>query len=101
MNYWRGSRVTTNFSSITHPLVLDGSTGKVHFFGISTGAGSPQVVQTNTALGSVVTATVETRTRRRSTPARSITRFRISDNSGGDRRFQWWNERYRRRQREY
>src|SRR2546425_749458 len=58
MNYWRGSRVTTNFSSITHPPVLDGSTGKVHFFGISTGAGSPQVVQTDTALGSVVTATV-------------------------------------------
>jgi len=58
MNYWRGSRVTTNFSSITHPPVLDGSTGKVHFFGISLGAGSPQVVQTDTALGSVVTATV-------------------------------------------
>src|SRR5213594_1120293 len=58
MNYWRGSRVTTNFSSITDPAVLDGSTGKVHFFGISLGAGSPQVVQTDTALGSVVTATV-------------------------------------------
>ena len=58
MNYWRGSRVTTNFSSITDPPVLDGSTGKVHFFGISTGAGSPQVVQTDTALRSVVTATV-------------------------------------------
>ena len=58
MNYWCGSRVTTNLSSITDPAVLDGSTGKVHFFGISTGAGSPQVVQTDTALGSVVTATV-------------------------------------------
>src|SRR5947209_79702 len=58
MNYWCGSRVTTNFSSITDPGVLDGSTGKVHFFGISLGAGSPQVVQTDTALGIVVTATV-------------------------------------------
>src|SRR5438128_10810178 len=58
MNYWCGSRVTTNFTSITDPAGLDGSTGKVHFFGISLGAGSPQVVQTDTALGSVVTATV-------------------------------------------
>src|SRR5438093_7328028 len=27
--------------------------------------------------------------------------FRISGNSGGDRLYQWWNERHRRRQREY
>jgi len=78
INYWRdtgstagtcsapcfGSRVTTYFSSTTgviDPPVFDGSTGKVHFFGISAG-GSPQVVQTdatlNTISGTAVTATV-------------------------------------------
>src|SRR5206468_7165032 len=58
-----GSRVTTYFgtsTSITDPPILDGTKGKVHFFGISSGAGNPQVVQTDTTLGSVVTATVGT-----------------------------------------
>jgi hypothetical protein len=57
-----GSRNATKFSSITDPPVLDGSTGKVHFFGVSLGAGNPQVVQTDATLSSFVTATAGTAT---------------------------------------
>src|SRR5437867_10863348 len=62
MNYWCGSLVTANFSSITDPPVLDGSTGKVHFFGVSLGAGTPQVVQTDATLAGALTANAGTAT---------------------------------------
>src|SRR5206468_1542412 len=57
-----GLRDASKFSSITDPPIFDGSTLYVHFFGISLGAGTPQVVQTTTTLGSAVTAPAGTAT---------------------------------------
>jgi hypothetical protein len=68
MNYWNdtgnsasfGARVTTSFSKISDPPILDGTTGKAHFFGVSSTATNPRVVQTDTSLAGIVTATVGT-----------------------------------------
>src|SRR5207249_2571310 len=77
MNYWRdtgsttgscssgsapcfGSRVSTSFTSMSDPPILDGSIGTAYFFGVSTGATNARVVQTSTALVGAVTASVGT-----------------------------------------
>jgi hypothetical protein len=51
-----GTPITTSLSSMTDGPILDGSTGKLHFFGLS--STTPKVVQTDTSLSTPVVATI-------------------------------------------